>query len=249
MKEFEYASTTTVEDAVQLLAAHGDQATVLAGGTDILVQLREGQREAELVVDIKKIPLLGEISFDPVDGLRLGAAVSCCDIYDHPDVATAYPGLVDAARIIGGWQIQSRACIGGNLCNSSPAADGIPPLIVYDVTGFTLAGPVDLNLDVYGSGLVKLSSASAAPGQGKSEIAHLTPQQTLALARALFFAGSFQTCDQPAAGSDVPLHTLTVFRGATDAKAHTFSWWVPEKEYATFEQLLDGFIATHFPGF
>ena len=70
-----------------------------------------------------------ELSFSPQHGLRLGAAVPCYCIYENAEIAKAYPALVDSARIIGGWQIQGRASIGGNLCNSSPAADSIPSLI------------------------------------------------------------------------------------------------------------------------
>ncbi len=140
MKDFEYAAVSTIDEAVSLLSARGPMATILAGGTDILVQLREGHRQAELVVDVKKIPELLEIDFQPDRGLRLGAAVPCYRIYEDAAVAAAYPGLVDAAQIIGGWQIQSRASVGGNLCNSSPAADSIPPLIAYDAA-CVIAGP------------------------------------------------------------------------------------------------------------
>lgn len=129
MKDFEYAAATTLDEAVSLLAARGDRAKVLAGGTDLIVQLREGLRSADLVVDVKKIPELSELSFDPEQGLRLGAAVPCYRLYGDEQLRAAYPALCDAARIIGGWQIQSRASIGGNLCNSSPAADSIPALI------------------------------------------------------------------------------------------------------------------------
>ena len=140
MKDFEYAAATSVDEAVSLMAARGERAVVLAGGTDILVQLRETDLEADLVVDVKKIPELMRLDYSAEAGLKLGAAVPCCDIYDNAEIAAAYPGLIDAARIIGGWQIQSRACVGGNLCNSSPAADCIPPLIAYDVTCH-VAGP------------------------------------------------------------------------------------------------------------
>jgi carbon-monoxide dehydrogenase medium subunit len=104
------------------------------------VQLREGLREADLVVDIKKIPELMQLEFAKAGGLLLGAAVPCHRIYEDAQVVAAYPALADSARIIGGWQIQSRASIGGNLCNSSPAADSIPSLIAYNVTCH-LAGP------------------------------------------------------------------------------------------------------------
>lgn len=140
MKDFEYAAATTVDEAVSLLAARGERAKVLAGGTDIIVQLREGLREADLVVDVKKIAELTAWSYSAERGLQLGAAVPCYQLYDNAELSAAYPGLMDAAHIIGGWQIQSRASIGGNLCNSSPAADSIPPLIAYGAT-CEIAGP------------------------------------------------------------------------------------------------------------
>src|SRR5205823_11113388 len=94
-------------------------------------QLREGLRDADLVIDVKKIPELMEINYSPPKGLRLGASVPCHVIYENAEIARGYPALADAANIVGGWQIQSRASIGGNLCNSSPAADSIPALIAY----------------------------------------------------------------------------------------------------------------------
>src|SRR5262249_11203353 len=83
------------------------------------------------VVDVKHIPELNELRCDPQNGLRLGAAVPCCRIYEDATVGKAYPGLIDAVSLVGGIQIQSRASVGGNLCNASPAADTIPPLISY----------------------------------------------------------------------------------------------------------------------
>lgn len=140
MKDFEYTAAASVDEAVGLLTDRGPRAKILAGGTDILVQLREGLREADLVVDIKKIPELMELTFHPEKGLRLGAGVPCYQIYDNQAVAVAYPALADSARIIGGWQIQSRASVGGNLCNSSPAGDSIPSLIALDAV-CQIAGP------------------------------------------------------------------------------------------------------------
>lgn len=157
MKDFEFQTATTIDEAVSLLAARGGRAKILTGGTDLIVQLREGQREADLVVDVKKIPELMQLDFNPQAGLRLGAAVPCYRIYGNQAVAAAYPALVDAARIIGGWQIQSRASIGGNLCNSSPAADSIPVLIAYDVTCH-LAGP-------QGRRTVRAAEFCTAPGK------------------------------------------------------------------------------------
>jgi xanthine dehydrogenase FAD-binding subunit len=140
MKDFEYAAATTLKEAIGLLAKSGDRARVLTGGTDLLVQLREGLRDADLVVDVKKIPDLMQIAFSAEGGLRLGAGVPCHRVYEDAYIARHCPGLVDAARIIGGWQIQSRASIGGNLCNASPAADSIPILIALGAT-CRIAGP------------------------------------------------------------------------------------------------------------
>lgn len=140
MKAIDYAAPRTVAEAVNLLAAKGDRARVLAGGTDILVQVREGRRDVDLLVDVKNIPEVNELSFQPEQGARLGAAVPCYRVCEHADLARAYPGLIDAASLIGGVQIQSRASVGGNVCNASPAADTVPALIAHEAI-CTVAGP------------------------------------------------------------------------------------------------------------
>lgn len=131
MIDFDYKRPASVAEAVGLLEQSGGKAKLLAGGTDVLVQLREGLRKADLVVDIKKIPELMRIEHSADKGLVFGAGVPCHRLHGDPAIAKAYPGLVDATRIIGAWQIQSRASVGGNLCNASPAADSIPILIAY----------------------------------------------------------------------------------------------------------------------
>jgi len=140
MKNFDYTAPESLGEATTLLASNQGTTRVLAGGTDLIVQLREHLREAELVVDVKRIPELTECRDSETNGLRLGAAVPCCQIYENERLAKKYPALADAARIIGGWQIQSRASIGGNLCNSSPAGDSIAPLIALGVRCI-IAGP------------------------------------------------------------------------------------------------------------
>jgi carbon-monoxide dehydrogenase medium subunit len=140
LKAFDYAAPRTLAEAAALLAAKGERARILAGGTDLIVQVREGRRDLDLLVDVKNIPEANELTYDPVQGLRLGAAVPCYRIYEHPEIARVYPGLIDAVSLVGGVQIQSRASVGGNLCNASPAADTIPSLIAYEGVCL-IAGP------------------------------------------------------------------------------------------------------------
>jgi carbon-monoxide dehydrogenase medium subunit len=131
LRAFDYAAPKSLKEAVALLSQKGDRARVLSGGTDLIVQVREKRRDLDLMVDVKKIPELLEIRYDATAGLTLGASVPCNRIYEHPVVSRTYPGLVDAAFLIGGTQIQNRASLGGNLCNASPAADSIPALIAH----------------------------------------------------------------------------------------------------------------------
>lgn len=131
MQPFRYIRAQNVEHAATLLQQQDGRARILAGGTDLIVALRERRIAAELLIDIKGVPEVDELTYDAHDGLRLGAAVPCHRIYRHADVLSHYPGIVDAASLIGGVQIQGRASLGGNLCNASPAADSIPALIVH----------------------------------------------------------------------------------------------------------------------
>ena len=131
MKDFEYTAPETLRQAVKLLAEKGEAARILAGGTDLIVQMRGRRFQPDRVVDVKKIPEVNELTFSPRKGLRIGAAVPCHAIYKNTDVIERFAGLVDASMIIGGIQIQGRATLGGNLCNASPSADSIPMLIGY----------------------------------------------------------------------------------------------------------------------
>lgn len=140
VKDFEYVAPKSVDEAVAVLARHNGSAKLLAGGTDLIVQLREHLRTADVVVDVKKIAELMELRVESDGRLWIGAGVPCYRIYGDERIARSHAGLVDAARIIGGWQIQSRASIGGNLCNASPAADSIPALIAENAVCH-IAGP------------------------------------------------------------------------------------------------------------
>lgn len=128
MKWFDYAAPRTLKEAVALMGSHPG-ARPLAGGTDLLVQMRAGRKETDLVVDVKRVPELNELAYDPARGLTLGAAVPCYRIYRDAAVLRAYPSLAEVAALIGGTQIQGRASIGGNLCNAAPSADSVPLLI------------------------------------------------------------------------------------------------------------------------
>ena len=123
-----YEAPESVEGAVALLAGGGSRGRVLAGGTDLLVQLRAGMIAPDLVVDIKRISETREIRRE--DGkLVIGAAVTGAELGEHTDAKSMWPGVVEAAELIGSTQIQGRASLAGNLCNASPAADTVPALI------------------------------------------------------------------------------------------------------------------------
>jgi CO/xanthine dehydrogenase FAD-binding subunit len=139
VKWFDFATPASVAEAVGLLTAHPG-ARLLAGGTDLLVQLRAGRKETDLVVDLKRIPEMNALEYEPARGLTIGAAVPCYRIYRDPAVARAYPALVELASLIGGTQIQGRASLGGNLCNAAPSADSIPLLIALGAT-CRISGP------------------------------------------------------------------------------------------------------------
>ena len=123
-----------------LLTEHGARARPFAGGTDLLVQVRRGDVGVDLFVDVKRIPELSNLQYDPAVGLSVGSAVPCMDVANHPSVAAHYPALADAASLIGGTAINTRASVGGNLCNAAPSADTVPVLIALGAV-CTIEGP------------------------------------------------------------------------------------------------------------
>lgn len=137
MRDFEYESPDSLQGAIELLTRPA--AKPLAGGTDLIDHLRTGRVAADLVVDIKHIPELNVLEFDD-SGFRLGAAVSSRRICQFEEIRDDYAALYDACSIIGGIQIQSRASVGGNLCNSGAAADATPALIALNAA-CVIAGP------------------------------------------------------------------------------------------------------------
>ena len=139
MAEIQFAAPKTVREAVKTLANAKGKARVLAGGTDLLVQLRAGFIRPPLIVDLKHIPELRQIKNEK-NGFRIGAAVSGAELGANRAVCKAWPGVVEGLELIGSTQIQGRASLGGNLCNGSPAADSVPGMIAAGAT-CKIAGP------------------------------------------------------------------------------------------------------------
>ena len=128
-----YTAPTSVEEAVRALAGASGSAKVLSGGTDLLVQLRSGRLKADLIVDTKKIPGIAGIR-EEGGAFVIGAATSGAQIGENERLGEAWPGVVEAANLIGSTQIQGRASLAGNLCNASPAADSVPALVAARAT-------------------------------------------------------------------------------------------------------------------
>lgn len=129
MEAFEYIAPRTLAEAYSHLG-NGRRTAVLAGGTDLIVQLREARRSCDQVIDLKHIPELMKVGIAADGSLEVGAAAPLAEVYENAEVRRRWPALIDAASIIGGIQVQGRASLGGNLCNASPAADSPPALMV-----------------------------------------------------------------------------------------------------------------------
>src|SRR5256714_3166060 len=134
-----YEAPETLQGAVTLLAGATGETRVLAGGTDLLVQMRADVVDPELIVDIKKIPETRAVT-EEKGGWRIGAAVTGAELKEHAKLKQIWPGVVEAANLIGSTQIQGRATMGGNLCNGSPAADSVPALIAASAKA-SIVGP------------------------------------------------------------------------------------------------------------
>src|SRR5215468_1211972 len=128
MISLKYEAPSSLGDAIALLARASGTSRVLAGGTDVIVQMETDLIEPELLVDIKRIAEVRKITPES-GGFRVGAAVPGMEIVNHAAFCRAWPGVVDGVKLIGSIQIKGRASMGGNLCNASPAADSVPPLV------------------------------------------------------------------------------------------------------------------------
>jgi len=138
LQEFSYERPASIAEAVAAIGA--PEARALAGGTDLVPQLREGRRRAARVVDLKSVPEMTTIAALPDGGMSIGAAVTATALARHPVIAARYPAVAQSAQLIGGVQVQNRASLGGNICNAAPSADGVPALICHAARAL-IAGP------------------------------------------------------------------------------------------------------------
>lgn len=138
--DVQYVAPKTLDEAVRAFAAAAGAGRILAGGTDLLVQMRNGVVAPGTIVDIKKIAELTAIEETKEGGFRIGAAVSGAVLREHPKVRKVWPGVVEATNLIGSTQVQGRATPGGNLCNGSPAGDSVPAMVAAGAI-VTIQGP------------------------------------------------------------------------------------------------------------
>lgn len=134
LPSFDYIRAQTLEQVVDLLLKHPTDVRLFMGGTDIFVQMRDGLLEPKTLVDVKHLPGMTTIEFDPDVGLRLGAATSMNAVAQHQAVVENYPLLAEAANTVASYQLRNRATVGGNLCNASPAADTAPAILVLEAS-------------------------------------------------------------------------------------------------------------------
>src|SRR4030088_1870762 len=140
MTDIRYLKPRTLDEAISACAAAGSAARILAGGTDLLVQMRAGSVRPGLIVDIKKIAEMTTIEETADGGFRVGAAVPGAALAEHGRFGKIWPGVLEAVNLIGSTQVQGRASAGGNLCNGSPAGDSVPALVAAGAV-VTLQGP------------------------------------------------------------------------------------------------------------
>ncbi len=159
MKPFSYVAPTSLDEAYKVLAQADGPGSVRAivGGSDLIDQMRQERRTPSVVLDIKHIPEMNRLEWVAGEGLHLGAAVCCTDTAAFPAVQENYGSLAESAQLIGSVQIQNRASVAGNICNSTPSADSVPGLITYGAR-VVLVGP-------RGRREVELSEFLTGPGQ------------------------------------------------------------------------------------
>ncbi|MBO6562273.1 MAG: xanthine dehydrogenase family protein subunit M [Nisaea sp.] len=161
MTEIQYVAPSTLDEAISAYAAASGAARIMAGGTDLLVQMRSGMVKPGLIVDIKKVAELNAIEQTPEGGFRIGAAVPGAVLEEHPTFGKVWPGVLEGLNLIGSTQVQGRASAGGNLCNGSPAADSVPALVAAGAIA-NIKGP---------NGTRELPVEKVPAGPGKTNLA------------------------------------------------------------------------------
>ncbi len=169
MHTFEYARPATLAEALALLEAHGPAARLLAGGTDLIIRLRDGTLTPAVVVDLKRIAELRPAIHEDRGAVTISAGTVMSDVASNLLVARYFPALVEAAAVVGSVQIRNRATLAGNVCNASPAADTAPPLLVYGAE-VVAAGPAGLRHIPVADFFVRSGVTTLAPGELVSAI-------------------------------------------------------------------------------
>jgi carbon-monoxide dehydrogenase medium subunit len=194
VRRFELALPGSVDDCLGILAERGPDAKLLAGGTDLLPQLKNGLLKPSWVVDLSGVPALRALGRGNRRGFRIGAAVTARELERDPVVRSAYPALAESAALIGSVQVRNLATVGGNLCNAAPSADTAPPLLALDAEA-VIAGPegqrrvplgsfflgVRRTVLVPGELLIELVVPEPGPHSGGTYVRH-TPRRELDIA-------------------------------------------------------------------
>ena len=170
MRRFDMVLPTTVEACLRTLAERGPDARVVAGGTDLLPQLKNGVLRTECVIDLTGVSQLGQLARANGSGLRIGAAVTARTLERDPGVNASYPAIAESRALGGSVQIRNLATLGGNLCNAAPSADMAPPLLALDAEA-VIAGPQGTRRVPFASFFLGVRRTVLAPGELLVEIA------------------------------------------------------------------------------
>ena len=181
MTDIRYVAPRTLDEAIGAFAAAGSAARIMAGGTDLLVQMRSGMVRPGLIVDIKKIDEMMKIEETADGGFRIGAAVSGMALYEHERFGKVWPGVLEAVNLIGSKQVQGRASAGGNLCNGSPAGDSVPAMIAAGAV-VTIQGPNGPPRTAGGAGAGR---SRPHQSQGRAKSSSASPCRRARRARAM----------------------------------------------------------------
>ncbi|MET0850382.1 MAG: xanthine dehydrogenase family protein subunit M, partial [Candidatus Rokuibacteriota bacterium] len=170
MRRFDMVLPTSVEECLRTLAERGPDARVVAGGTDLLVQLKNGMLRTGCVVDLSGVQKLRQLARANGSGLRIGAAVTARTLERDPGVKAAYPAISESGALVGSVQVRNLATLGGNLCNAAPSADMAPPLLALDAEA-VIAGPKGTRRVPFASFFLGVRRTVLQPGELLVEIA------------------------------------------------------------------------------